>query len=182
MKNQLHDLESMMHLNQSYNGNPIHLSERTKSWIENLKNLSLIAIICLIIFPIIFIIIGIIYRNACVAKQNLPLFLIIFGMLILINLLIYTIVGATFLACKIFSDCLWKFLRGYGFSNSSYSIIFIRKRDWTISCNIPGSYFWYDYLHLVDYRNSQLFAVFLDSINNKKNILLDLVDKIDIKS
>ena len=55
--------------------------------------------ICLIIFPIIFIIIGIIYRNSCVAKPDIPLFLIIFGILILINLFIYTIVGTTFLAC-----------------------------------------------------------------------------------
>ncbi len=74
-------------------------SDINQSWIDTFKKLSLWIIICLIIFPIIFIIIGFIYRNSCVAKPDVPLFLIIFGILILINLFIYTIVGATFLVC-----------------------------------------------------------------------------------
>jgi hypothetical protein len=96
----LNDLES---LNQSFNANPKnhqYLPEIKKP----LKNLSVTSIICLIILPIVFIIIGIIYRNSCLAKSDLPLFLIIFGILILINLLIYTIVGATFLERKFFSN------------------------------------------------------------------------------
>jgi hypothetical protein len=90
----LNHLESLTNLNQSFNEN-----KKAKSWTNTLKNLSLISII----FPIIFIIIGIIYRNSCIAKPDIPIFLIIFGILILINLFIYIIVGRTFLACKIFS-------------------------------------------------------------------------------
>jgi hypothetical protein len=75
------------------------ISGVNKSWIDILKNLSLAIIICLIIIPIVFIIIGMIYRNSCVAKPDVPLFLIIFGILILINLFIYTILGATYLSC-----------------------------------------------------------------------------------
>ena len=74
-------------------------SEINQSWIDTLKKFSLWIIICLIIFPILFILIGFIYRDSCVAKPDVPLFLIIFGILILINLFIYTIVGATFLVC-----------------------------------------------------------------------------------
>jgi len=87
----LNNLELLTNLNQSFNENKKHnkfLSQINKSFI------------CLIIFPIIFIIIGIIYRNSCVAKPDIPIFLIIFGILILINLFIYIIIGTTFLACK----------------------------------------------------------------------------------
>jgi len=120
MKNKMHnsiemninDLESITNLNQSFNENNKQkkiLPEINKTWIENLKNLPLISIIFLIIFPIIFIIIGIIYRNSCIGKPDLPIFLIIFGILILVNLFIYTIIGATFLACKIYSYYLLSF-------------------------------------------------------------------------
>jgi hypothetical protein len=97
MEINLNDFES---LNQSFNANSKNEKFLKKSSIESLKNFSLTSIICLIILPILFIIIGIIYRNSCLAKPDLPLFLIIFGILILVNLFIYIIVGATFLACK----------------------------------------------------------------------------------
>jgi len=93
----LNNLELLTNLNQSFNENKKH-----KKFLSQI-NKSFISIICLIIFPIIFIIIGIIYRNSCVAKPDIPIFLIIFGILILINLFIYIIIGTTFLACKIFS-------------------------------------------------------------------------------
>ncbi|CAF0834063.1 unnamed protein product [Rotaria sordida] len=105
MKNQLHhsidtdlnDLESLTNFNQSFNEHDKQ-QERKKILIQIFNNLSLYIIICLIIFPIIFLVIGIIYRNSCIAKPNIPIFLIIFGILILINLFIYQILGITFLA------------------------------------------------------------------------------------
>lgn len=89
----LNDFESITNLNQSYN-------EKILPNI-NKSSIKYFPLICLVTFPIIFILIGIIYKNSCVAKPDLPIFLIVFGILILINLLIYTIIGATFLACKI---------------------------------------------------------------------------------
>jgi len=113
MKNKIHntiginlsDQESITNFNQSFNENNTYrefLPEVNKKWFENLKSLSLFVVICLIIFPCVFIIIGIIYRHSCVAKPDVPLFLIIFGILILMDLVMYMIAGATFLACKIF--------------------------------------------------------------------------------
>jgi hypothetical protein len=113
MKNKIHntiginlsDQESITNFNQSFNENNTYrefLPEVKKKWFDTFKSLSLFVIICLIIFPCVFIIIGIIYRNSCIAKPDVPLFLIIFGILILMDLVMYMIAGATFLACKIF--------------------------------------------------------------------------------
>jgi hypothetical protein len=90
-----------INFNQSYNDlHRQYQPELNKSWRDTLKGLSLSLLICLIVFPVVFIFIGMFYRNSCVVKPNIPLFLIIFGILILINLFIYTIAGATFLACE----------------------------------------------------------------------------------
>ncbi|CAF2381686.1 unnamed protein product [Rotaria sp. Silwood2] len=105
MNNQLHhsididlnDLESITNFNQSFNENDKH-REKKKFSIKIFHNLSLYVIICLIIFSIIFFIIGIIYRNSCRSEPDIPIFLIIFSILILINLFIYRILGITFLA------------------------------------------------------------------------------------
>ncbi|UJR35402.1 hypothetical protein I4U23_028159 [Adineta vaga] len=44
-----------------------------------------------------FIVIGMMHKNSCLAKIDLPLFLIGFGLLILVNLLICFLIGLIFL-------------------------------------------------------------------------------------
>ena len=71
MKTKIHNKSIGIDLNQSFNENNQHreyLPELKTSWIETLKSLSLSVAICLIIFPIGFILVGIIYRHSCVAK------------------------------------------------------------------------------------------------------------------
>ncbi|CAF0876180.1 unnamed protein product [Rotaria sp. Silwood1] len=76
----------------------LNIEKEKKFSIKIFNNSSSYVTICLIIFPIIFLIIGIIYRNSCIAEPDISIFLIIFGILILINLFIYQIIGITFLA------------------------------------------------------------------------------------
>jgi len=76
-------------------------SKIIKSAIENLKKLPLIIKILLLTVPLIFISIGLTYRDWCWAKPYLPLYLILFGILILLNFAIYVLVGSNFLVCKI---------------------------------------------------------------------------------
>ncbi|CAF1205911.1 unnamed protein product [Adineta ricciae] len=86
------DLQTMMNFNED------SVPEDKHVWFHTLKKLSLSVLICLIILPSVFILIGLIYKDSCLAKPDLPIFLISFGLLILINLSIYTLIGTTFLA------------------------------------------------------------------------------------
>ena len=89
------DLQTMMNFNED------SVPEDKHVWFHTLKRLSLSVLICLIILPSVFILIGLIYKDSCLAKPDLPIFLIAFGLLILINLFIYTLIGTTFLACNL---------------------------------------------------------------------------------
>lgn len=108
MNNQLHNsisiyltnAESIQNINQSSNEN-----DNNHQKLENQREIffnhsSLYIRICIISLSILFIVIGFVYRNACTLKHNVPIFLIIFGILIFLNCLIYNILGATFIVCK----------------------------------------------------------------------------------
>lgn len=88
--------------NQRYRPNDVRSAENS-SWLERGKHFTYYFILLLMLFPIIFILVGMIYRRQCSIDSHLTLFLSVFGVLILLNVFVYTILGSTFLTCEIFA-------------------------------------------------------------------------------
>ena len=146
------------------------------------KNLSIRTFICLILLSIGFLIIGFVYRNSCLVQPDLPIFLIIFGILILVNVVIYSILGTTFLACKCnLSEKDFRFekidlviRRARSCSSGSQSIGICLSSLLGILFGIVIFIWW-----IIGTVGGQFFSL---SLSSMKAIHLDLVDQIDIEN
>ena len=85
--------------NQRYRANDLRPAEKSSSF-EREKCFVYYFLLLLMLFPIGFILVGMIYRHRCSIDSHLTLFLTIFGLLTLLYIFVYTILGSTFLTCE----------------------------------------------------------------------------------